>query len=76
MLKSLFNKVAGFPTRVFSCGFCKLFKNTFFTEHLWTTGSAKFGSVCATKLVLALIAYHNIPFSDSIILTERVVNKM
>ena len=23
--------------QVFSCVFCKIFKNTFFTEHLWTT---------------------------------------
>ena len=22
-----------------SCEFCKTFKNTFFTEHLWTTAS-------------------------------------
>ena len=24
-------------TQVFSCEFCEIFKNTFFTEHLWTT---------------------------------------
>ena len=24
---------------MFSCEFCKIFKNTFFTEHLWTTAS-------------------------------------
>ena len=24
-------------TNVFSCNFCKIFQNTFFTEHLWTT---------------------------------------
>ena len=23
--------------QVFSCGFCEIFKNTFFTEDLWTT---------------------------------------
>ena len=23
-------------TQVFSCKFCKIFKKTFFTEHLWT----------------------------------------
>ena len=41
-----FNKVAGLRsatllkktlTQVFSCEFCKIFRNTFFTEHLWTT---------------------------------------
>ena len=25
--------------QVFSCEFCKIFKNTFFTENLWTTTS-------------------------------------
>ena len=25
------------PTQVFSCEFCKIFKNTFFTEHTQTT---------------------------------------
>ena len=25
--------------QVFSCEFCKISKNTFFTEHLWTTAS-------------------------------------
>ena len=37
-----FNKVAGIKTslgQVFSCEFCEIFKNTFFTEHLWTTAS-------------------------------------
>ena len=24
---------------MFSCEFCKIFKNTFFTEHLWMTAS-------------------------------------
>ena len=27
--------------QVFSCGFCKISKNTFFTDHLWTTASLK-----------------------------------
>ena len=43
----LFNKVAGFAilfkketlAQVFSCEFCDNFKNTFFTEYLWTTAS-------------------------------------
>ena len=25
--------------QVFSCEFCEIFKNTFFTEHVWTTAS-------------------------------------
>ena len=49
---SLFlNKVAGLrpatliketPAEVLSCDFCKNFKNTFFTEHIWVTGSGIF----------------------------------
>ena len=44
MLESLFNKVASLwiqrcqkvtPTQVFSSEHCEIFKNTFFTEHLW-----------------------------------------
>ena len=27
--------------QVFSCEFCEISKNTFFTEHLWTTASRK-----------------------------------
>ena len=49
-----FNKVAGLRpktcniikketlARVFSCEFCKISENTFFTEHLWTTASFLF----------------------------------
>ena len=49
-----FNKIAGRRpmacnfikketlTRVFSCEFCKIFKNAFFTEHLRTTASADY----------------------------------
>ena len=28
--------------QVFSCEFCEISKNTFFTEHLWTTASPVF----------------------------------
>ena len=43
-----FNKVAGLDynfikietlAQVFSCEFCKIPKNTFFTEHVWATAS-------------------------------------
>ena len=45
----LFNKVAGLRkketlARVFSCEFCKIFKKTFFTKHLWTTSSWEINS--------------------------------
>ena len=50
MPESFFNEVAGLRpatlskkrlslARVFSCEFCKIFKNTYFTEHLWMTAS-------------------------------------
>ena len=32
------------PAQVFSCGFWKMFKNLFFTEHLWATASRFFNS--------------------------------
>ena len=35
--------------QVFSCEICEIFKNTFFTEYLWTTAS---GNVCTYVLVL------------------------
>ena len=51
MCQSLFfNKVAGAVgnfikketlAQVFSCELCEFLKNTFFTEHLWTTASEK-----------------------------------
>ena len=28
-------------TQAFFCEFCKISKNTFFTEHLWTTATGK-----------------------------------
>ena len=38
-----FNKVAGIKketlAQIFSCGFCEISKNTFFTEHLLATAS-------------------------------------
>ena len=29
-------------TRVFSCEFCEIYNNTFFTEHLWATASERY----------------------------------
>ena len=44
LCQSLFFKACSFIkketlTQVFSCEFCETSKNTFFTEHLWTTTS-------------------------------------
>ena len=43
LCQSLFFKVIKKETlaQVVSCEFCKIFKNTFFTEHLWTTASER-----------------------------------
>ena len=30
---------------MFSCGFCENSKNTFFTEHLWTTTSIHYDTI-------------------------------
>ena len=59
VLESLFNKAGGLrcanyqietPTQVFSCDYCKVFKNTYFEEHLQTVAS-----VCSKDL----LKYHN-----------------
>ena len=56
---SLFNKVAGLrpeacncikketPVQLFSCEFCEISKNTFFTEPPWTTASVVLQSTVA-----------------------------
>ena len=54
MCQSLFfNKVVGLRpetikketlAKVFSCEFCEISKNTFFTEHLWATSSSYFNA--------------------------------
>ena len=55
----LFNKVARFIKKqalaqLFSCGFCEIFKNTFFTEHLLDTASAS-GCFCKKPLKFWLL---------------------
>ena len=39
-------------TQVFSCKFCEVFNNTFFTEYLWSTASA-FWIIMKKKLALS-----------------------
>ena len=34
------------PTQVFSCEYCKIFKNTYFEENLRATASAILASYC------------------------------
>ena len=45
--------------QVFSCEFCKISKNTFFTEHLWTTASVitwMFTDICILILSTKFVA--------------------
>ena len=37
--KVVLKNFAKTPAQVFSCEFCEISKNTFFTEHLWATAS-------------------------------------
>ena len=46
-------------TQVFSCEFCEIRKNTFFTEHLWTTASVStsgLGYICLTKTLRTIVS--------------------
>ena len=38
---------------MFSCEFCEISKNTFFTEHLWTTASSPLGKDFQLNILLA-----------------------
>ena len=40
-MKTLESLFVGTPEQVFSCEFCEIFKNTFFTENVWATASQK-----------------------------------
>ena len=42
--------------QVFSCAFCEVTKNTFFTEHLWTTSSVV--NLVFYLQIFVLICYH------------------
>ena len=71
LCQSLFlNKVADLRTatllkerllaQVFSCKFCEIFKNTFFTEHLWTTSSGSPEISFPLNLSMRSL-WHNLP---------------
>ena len=50
-------------TQVFSCEFCEIFKNTFFTEYLWTTASIIiwiFTEICLVILSTRFLANRRI----------------
>ena len=54
------------PTQVFPCESCEMFKNTFFTEHLWATAS----------VVLLLRVYWRISSSPVDFLGSNSVNSL
>ena len=53
--------------QVFSCELCEIFKNTFFTEHLWTTacenGCVFSWSVFKPSTVLKLLEQYGFPIT-------------
>ena len=60
-----FNKVADLRlatvlkktlAQVFSCDFCEISNNTFFTEHLWITGSGPYFLLTTLKFTVLQIA--------------------
>ena len=62
-----FNKVAGACNfikketlaQVFSCEFCEISKNTFFTEHVWATAS-----YCVCVILVSLYSIRELPLPD------------
>ena len=43
---------------VFFCEFCEIFKNTFFTEHLWMTASVNSSETCWLKRLIKETKQH------------------
>ena len=65
---------------MFSCKFGEMSKNTFFTEHLWTSASKSYGSYqvfSANALVCVLFhfiqIYYPLGFKKSVELSSLVV---
>ena len=60
-------------TLVFSCEFCEISKNTFFTEHLWTTASEAAEFRCAVGLttILRLLQRNFLYLQFLLLLSER-----
>ena len=52
LCQSLFSNKRETPTKIFSCEFCKIFKNTYFVEHLRTNASAPVASINYCKITL------------------------
>ena len=61
LYQSLFyNKVPG-ERLVFSCEFCAISKNTFLTEHLWTTASVLV-AIFIYRMVNVLASHYRLHF--------------
>ena len=52
------------PTQVFSCEFCDISKNTFFTEHVWATASSNCFLYRISCLSMNSISLEYISFSN------------
>ena len=53
-MESLFNKVSGnkkTPAQVYSCEFCKNFKETCFIERRWWSWSLYFKKLCIVRVL-------------------------
>ena len=46
--------------QVFSCVFCEIFKNTFFTEHLLTTATKIMIDTVSYKYYIISISYNDV----------------
>ena len=44
--------------QVFSCEFCEISNNTYFTKHLWTTASDIVFEVCKDNLMSTSVIYY------------------
>ena len=52
--------------QVFSCKFYEISKNTFLTEHLWTTASLESYSVCLIAITFYSYNHDNVSFIERI----------
>ena len=60
------------PSRIFSCEFCKKFKNTFFKEHFCNFNSAKVR--LSIYLLLVLFLYFQLTISKVLIYTVKIAH--
>ena len=56
---------------MFSCEFCEIFKNTFITEHLWTTPSIS--NLCVVKSFRLFQHIFNFTTTSLAILPQKII---